>query len=197
MNTIKKTQDAKVKKKVRLPQLSIEFTSVMFSLMIFTTQNKEELLTVVPAFLMAPGDKERLALLESIIKKNLDQAINFVCLLSLAERLIKQETSARATVSLIYFGYRLMSNQNSENLGNKEYRQLWTEVWSFASQVPSVAAEIREQEENNCLRDWQEEVQVFARRRWRTLRTEQFPRVKEEVDELQKRLADFLRIDLN
>jgi hypothetical protein len=194
---MKDNQDSKARKKGKLPQISIEFTSVLFSLMIFTIQDKDALMNLVPAFLSAPGDKERLALVESAIKKNLDQAINSICLLGLMERLIKQETSARATVSLVYFGYRIVFHQDNEELGKKESQNLWSQVWNFASQIPSVAREICENEENNSLRDWKLEVQDFTRRRWRTLRTEQIPRVKEEVEELQKGLAGFLNIDLS
>lgn len=194
---MKDNQASEARKKGRLPQLSIEFTSVLFSLMIFTTQDKDALVHMVPALFSAPGDKETLTLVESAIRKNLDQAINLVCLLGLTERLIKQENSARATVSLVYFGHRIVLNQGNEELGKKESQQLWSQVWNLAAQIPSVAREICEKEENSSLHDWKMEVQDYTRRRWRTLRTEQIPRVKEEVEELQKRLAGFLKIEPN
>lgn len=74
-------------KKSKLPKLSVELTSVMFSAMLFALENKNQFMSVIPAFLAAPGDKEILNGIEGMLKKNLDQAINFVCLLSLAERL--------------------------------------------------------------------------------------------------------------
>ncbi len=98
-----KDSKANPKKKPRLPQLSVELTSVMFSAMLFALENKEQFMDAIPALLSAPGDKKTLESVEWMLKKNLDQSINSVCLLGLAEKLLKQENSARATVSLVYF----------------------------------------------------------------------------------------------
>lgn len=182
-------------KKSKLPKLSVELTSVMFSAMLFALEDKNQFMGAIPAFLAAPGDKEILDGIEGMLKKNLDQAINFVCLLSLAERLFKQENSARATVSLIYIVQRIFSNQNNEELSKKQPQQLWSNVWDFVVYIPKVAKELEEREKNGDLQFWCSEVQDFARRRWRTLKYEQMPRVKAETEELQKRVAELLKIE--
>lgn len=115
--------------------------------------------------------------------------------MSLAERLLKQENSARATVSLIYIVHRIFSNQNNEESSKKESQQLWLNVWNFAGYVPTVAKEIEERQKFGDLHSWGSEVQDFARRRWRTLKYEQMPRVKAETEELQKRVAELLKIE--
>lgn len=181
-------------KKSKLPKLSVELTSVMFSAMLFVLEDKDNFMGAIPALIAAPSDKEILGSVESMLRKNLDQAINLVCLLSLAEKLLKQENSARATVSLIYIVYRVFSNQNNKELGKKESHQLWSDVWSFAAHIPRVAREIEEKEEIDDLQSWRSEVQDFARRRWRTLKYEQMPRVKAETEELQTRVAELLKI---
>ncbi len=190
-----KNPNAASKKKPRLPQLSVELTSVMFSALIFAIEDKNQFMGALPTLISAPGNKENLGTVELMLKKNLDQSINFVCLLSLAEKLLKQENSARATVSLIYIVARVFFNQNNEELGRKESQQLWLNVWQFASQIPTVSKEMGEREKANDLHSWQLEVQDFARRRWRTLRYEQMPRVKAETEELQKRVAALLKIN--
>jgi len=189
-----KDSKANPEKKTRLPQLSVELTSVMFSAMLFALENKEQFMGAIPALLAAPGDKKTLETVEWMLRKNLDQSINSVCLLGLAEKLLKQENSARATVSLVYIVHRIIFKQNNEELGKKESQQLWSDVWSFASHIPSVAGEIEEKEKINDLQSWRAEVQDFARRRWRTLKYEQIPRVKAETEELQKRVAKLLKI---
>ncbi len=182
-------------KKSRLPKLSVELTSVMFSAMLFAFEDKNQFMGAIPAFLAAPGDKEIFAGIEGMLKKNLDQAINFVCLLSLGERLLNQENSARAIVSLIYIVHRVFSNQNNEVLSKKQSQQLWTNVWIFAGYIPKVVKEIEERKKVGDLQLWRSEVQAFARRRWRTLKYEQMPRVKAETEELQKRVAELLKIE--
>lgn len=182
-------------KKSKLPKLSVELTSVMFSAMLFALEDKNQFMGAIPAFLAAPGDKEILDDIEGMLKKNLDQAINFVCLLSLAERLFKQENSARATVSLIYIVQRIFSNQNNEELSKKQSQQLWSNVWDFVAYIPKVAKELEEREKTGDLQFWCSEVQDFARRRWRTLKYEQMPRVKAETEALQKRVAELLKIE--
>ncbi len=114
---------------------------------------------------------------------------------SLAEKLLKQENSACATVSLIYIVARVFFNRNNEELGRNQSKQLWLNVWKFASQIPTVSKKLGEREKANDLHSWQLEVQNFARRRWRTLRYEQMPRVKIETEELQKRVAELLKIN--
>ena len=54
---------------------------------------------------------------------------------------------------------------------------------------PVVAREIAEREEKGTLPDWKIDVQEFARRRWRTLKDEQIPRLKEESEIMQKRIV--------
>lgn len=190
-----KNPNAPPKRKPKLPQLSVELTSVMFSAMISAIEDKNQFMDVIPALIAAPGNKENLGIVELMLKKNLEQSINFVCLLSLAEKLLKQENSARATVSLIYIVARVFFKQNNEELGKKESQQLWLNVWQFASQIPTVRKMMGERENANDLHFWQLEVQDFARRRWRTLRYEQMPRVKIETEELQKRVAELLKIN--
>lgn len=193
MSMINSNKD-KPDKKSKPPKLSVELTSVMFSAMLFALEDKNQFMSVIPNILAAPGDKDILEGIEGILKKNLDQAVTFVCLLSLGERLLNQENSARATVSLIYIGNRIFANQNSKKLGKKESQQLWTGVWNFAGHIPLVAKEIEEREKVGDLHSWRLEVQDFARRRWRTLKYEQMPRVKAETEELQKRVAELLKI---
>ena len=181
-------------KNKKLPQLSAELTSVMFSTMLFALEGKEQIISLVPALLMSPSNEENLKTLEWMLKKNLDQSINVVCLLGLAEKLLKQENSARATVSLIYIGHRIIFNQNNKEPSRKESQQIWTAVWNFCGQIPSVASEIKAKKEINDLHDWKLDVQDFARRRWRTLKDEQMPRVKAEIQEMQKSVFAFLNI---
>ncbi len=180
-----KNSKANPEKKTRLPQLSVELMSIVFSAMLFALENKEQFMDAIPALLAAPGDKKTLESVEWMLRKNLDQSINSVCLLGLAEKLLKQENSARASVSLVYIVHRIIFKQNNEELGKKESQQLWSDVWSFASHIPSVDREIEEREKINDLKFWRSEVRNFARRRWRTLKYEQIPRVKAETEELQ------------
>lgn len=180
-------------RKLKLPKLSIEMTSVMFSAMLYAIENKSQLMGAIPTLLAAPGDKKNIESVEFMIKKNLDQSINAVCLLSLTEKLINQENSVRATVSLIYIFYRIVFSQNGKELGKKEAHKLWEDVWSFAIHIPKVAKEIEGLKETNDLQFWRSEVQDFARRRWRTLKYEQMPRVKKETEDLQKRIAELLK----
>jgi len=63
------------KKKRNLPRLFVELTSVILSGTLFALEDKNAFLTLIPQLIAAPGKKENLAIMESVLKKNLDQAI--------------------------------------------------------------------------------------------------------------------------
>lgn len=178
----------------KFPNPSVELTCVILSLMLFAIEDKTRLTNLLPEVYAAPSKKENLSMLEGVLTKNLDQAVRFVCIAGLAERLLKQEDSARSKVSLIYMVSRAVSEDGGKP-DKKESRQLWSNVWSFASQLPMVAAEMEEQAKIENLRSWQSDVQTYARRRWRTLRDEQMPRVKDQIEDLENRVLGFLNIE--
>lgn len=178
----------------KIPSPSIELNCVILSTMLFAIEDKNSLINLVPQVYTNPGNKEILPIIEAVLTKNLDQAVKFVCLAGLGEKLLKQEESSRAKVSLIYLVTRAMSEE-SKIPDKKESEQLWRNIWSFASQIPTVATEIEEQAKCGNLKSWQAEVQAYARRRWRTLRDEQMPRVKDQIKELENRVRDFLNIE--
>lgn len=190
--------DSKLKniRNQKLTNPSVELTCVIISLMLFALEDRNGLMNLLPQVFAAPGKKENLSIIESMLRKNLDQAVTFVCLAGLGEKLLRQEESARAKVSLIYLVSRALS-EKVDAPDNKESRQLWSNVWSFGSQIPMVAAEMEEQEQNGNLKGWQSEVREFARRRWRTLKVEQMPRVKTQIKDLENRVLDFLYIEHN
>lgn len=178
----------------KIPGPSIELTCVILSAMLFATEDKNSLMNLVPQVYAEPGKKETLSILEGVLTKNLDQAVRFVCLARLGEKLLKHEESPRAKVSLVYLVSRSFSKEG-QDLSKKDSEQLWRNVWSFASQIPSVASEMDDQTRCGNLKNWQSEVQTYARRRWRTLRDEQTPRVKEQIKDLQDRVLAFLNIE--
>lgn len=161
--------------------------------MLFAIEDKTSLMNLLPEVYAVPSNKENLFMLEGALTKNLDQAVRFVCIAGLAEQLLKHENSARAKVSLIYMVSRTISEDDVKP-GKKESRQLWSNVWSFASQIPMVAAEMEEQAKIGNLRNWQSDVQTYARRRWRTLKDEQMPRVKDQIKDLEYSVLGFLNI---
>lgn len=178
----------------KIPGPSIELTCVILSAMLFAIEDKDSLMNLVPQVYAEPGDKETLSILEGVLTKNLDQAVRFVCLAGLGEKLLKHEESPRAKVSLIYLVARSLFNEG-QRLDKKDSEHLWRNVWSFASQIPSVGSEMKDQASCGNLKGWQSEVQAYARRRWRTLRYEQTPRVKEQIKDLQNRVFAFLNIE--
>lgn len=178
----------------KIPGPSIELTCVLLSAMLFAIEDKSSLLNLVPQAYAAPGNRETLSIIEGVLTKNLDQAVKFVCLAGLGEKLLKQEESSRAKVSLIYLVTRAMSEE-SKSPDKKESELLWSNIWSFASQIPTVATEMDEQAKVGNLKSWQSEVQAYARRRWRTLRDEQMPRVKVQITDLENRVYAFLNIE--
>lgn len=178
----------------KIPSPSIELTCVILSTMLFAIEDKSSLMNLVPQVFAAPGNRQILSIIEGAVTKNLDQAVKFVCLAGLGEKLLKQEESARAKVSLIYLVTRAMSEE-SKRPEKKESELLWTNIWSFASQIPTVATEMEEQAKFGNLKCWQSEVQAYARRRWRTLRDEQMPRVKDQITDLENRVYAFLNIE--
>ncbi len=177
----------------KIPGPSIELTCVILSAMLFAIEDKDRLMNLVPQVYAEPGKKETLSILEGVLTKNLDQAVRFVCLLGLGEKLLTHEESPRAKVSLVYLVSRSLFKEDQE-LTKKDSEQLWRNVWSFASQISSVASEMDDQARCRNLKNWQSEVQTYARRRWRTLRDEQTPRVKEQIKDLQNRVLAFLNI---
>lgn len=178
----------------KLHSPSIELTCVILSTMLFAIEDKNSLMNLVPQVFAQPGNKETLSILESVLTKNLDQAVRFVCLAGLGEKLLKQEESPRAKVSLIYLVTRAMSSESGRP-SKKASEQTWSNIWLFASQIPSIASEMEEQEKFGNLKGWQSEVQVYALRRWRTLRDDQMPRVKDQIKDLERRVFGFLNLD--
>lgn len=161
--------------------------------MLFAIEDKNSLANLVPKVWAAPGNKETLSLLQGVLTKNLDQAVRFVCLAGLGEKVLKQEESPRGKVSLIYLATRAMSDEGKRP-NKKESEKVWSDIWLFASQIPTIASAMEEQAELGNLKSWQSEVQVYALRRWRTLRDEQIPRVKDQIKDLEKRVFDFLNL---
>lgn len=84
----------------KIPGPSIELTCVILSAMLFAIEDKNSLMNLVPQVYAEPGKKETLSILEGVLTKNLDQAVRFVCLAGLGEKLLKHEESPRAKVSL-------------------------------------------------------------------------------------------------
>lgn len=178
----------------KIPSPSIELTCVILSTMLFAIEDKNSLMNLVPQVYADPGNKKLFSVIEGVLIKNLDQVVKFVCLAGLGEKLLMQEESSRAKVSLIYLVTRAMSKK-STSPDKKEAEQLWRNIWSFASQISTVATEMEKQARSGNLKGWQSEVQTYSRRRWRTLRDEQTPRVKEQIKDLQDRVLAFLNIE--